>query len=50
MLVAVIESPDGYTFEQSYSGEFEDLLELKKMLGRNYWICDIYDPNDYLER
>lgn len=39
--VALIESPDGYTYEQGYD-EFEDLLDLIKMLGRGYLICDIY--------
>lgn len=38
---AVIERPDGSTYEQVYK-EFEDLLSLKESLGDDYWIVDIY--------
>ena len=38
---AVIECPDGTTYEQDYK-DFEDLLLLKQMLGNDYWIVDIY--------
>lgn len=39
--VALIESPDGQTYEQGYN-EFEDLLDLLEVLGTDYLICDIY--------
>lgn len=38
---AVIECPDGSTYEQSYK-DFDGLLELKWMLGPDYWIVEIY--------
>ena len=41
MYTAIIEDPDGLTYEQSYK-EFEDLVELANMLGKDYWIVDIY--------
>lgn len=41
MYTAVIERPDGSTYEQDYK-DFEDLLLLKQMLGNDYWIVDIY--------
>ena len=41
MYCAIIERPDGTTYEQLY-GDFYDLLELKAMLGRGYWIVAIY--------
>lgn len=38
---AIIECPDGSTFEQFYK-DFEDLIELKECIGDDYWIVDIY--------
>lgn len=38
---AVIEDPDGITYTQEYA-DFDDLLDLKMMLGPDYWIVDIY--------
>lgn len=38
---AVIERPDGSTYEQDYY-QFEDLVYLASILGRDYWIVDIY--------
>lgn len=42
-MAAVVERPDGSTFVQPYSGEFEDLLALKESLGDDYWIVSIYE-------
>lgn len=38
---AVIEDPDGITYQQGFD-DFDELLELKSMLGDEYWIVDIY--------
>lgn len=37
----VIESPDGITWTQGYN-DFDDLIDLKMMLGDDYLIVDIY--------
>jgi len=42
MYIAVIERPDSSTYEQAYS-DFDELLDLKRFLGPDYWIVDIYD-------
>ena len=39
--IAVIENPDGITYEQPYN-DFDDLIELKESLGKDYWIVDIF--------
>ena len=41
MYIAVIESEDGYVYEQMYD-EFEQLIELYIMLGPSYRIVAIY--------
>lgn len=38
MYTAIIERPDGSTFEQVY----DDLEELILILGDDYWVVDIY--------
>ncbi len=42
-MLAVIERPDGSTYLQHYKGGFDGLLELKKSIGKSYWILDIID-------
>lgn len=39
--IAVIECPDGTTYEQRFY-DFYELLDLKKMLGAEYLIVSIY--------
>ena len=39
----VIENPDGITYVQPYN-DIDELIELKDMLGDDYWIVDIF-PN-----
>ena len=39
--VAVIERPDGTTYTQAYA-DFDDLIDLKEVLGDTYWIVDIF--------
>lgn len=39
--VAVIERPDGSTYEQRYK-YFEDLIHLYYALGSGYRICEVY--------
>lgn len=41
LYTAVIECPDGSTYEQDYK-DFEGLLALREMLGDDYWIVAIY--------
>lgn len=38
MFTAVIETPDNTTYEQ----KFDDLDELKALLGPDYWIVQVY--------
>lgn len=42
-MIAVIECPDGRTYEQIYDGTPEGLKELKESIGEVYWIVDIYE-------
>lgn len=42
-MVAVIECPDGTTYCQDINDDFYDLLDLKIMLGDDYWIVDLFD-------
>ena len=42
-MTAVIECPDGTTYTQQIGDDFNDLQELKEMLGNEYWIVDIYE-------
>lgn len=46
MYIAVIERPDGSTYEQPYK-DFEDLLALQKYLGDDYWIVDVQFDERY---
>lgn len=39
--IAVVERPDGSTYEQPFR-EFEDLLELATYLGDEYRVVDVY--------
>ena len=43
MMYAVIERPDGTTYTQAYDGTPEGLMELKRVIGDDYWIVDIYE-------
>lgn len=38
---AVIERPDSSTYIQQFK-DFENLQELKEMLGDDYWIVEIF--------
>ena len=42
-MYAVIERPDGTTYTQQYDGTPDGLLELKRVIGDDYWIVDIYE-------
>lgn len=42
-MTVVIECPDGTTYLQECGDDFDDLQDLKEMLGDEYWIVDIYD-------
>lgn len=39
--VAIIEDPDGRTYEQPYD-DFDDLIYLRKFLGDDYRIVGLY--------
>ena len=38
---AVIERPDGSTYVQPFN-DFYELLELRRSLGDDYWIVEVY--------
>ena len=42
-MIAVIERPDGSTYEQVYDGTPDGLKQLKDSIGDDYWIVSIYE-------